>query len=480
MIEGKKTLFRWGPIPGYLINVDAWLSIFLDYPSRPHHYHWPEGYMAFHDRKMFYLNELAPLEKTGSDIFRKEILTSRKKKFVGLWQKCVTELFNFCAALYPEKLHTMTDPELFHAWKLLNKLLFNFWEPGIIPEMAAYGAEAILKEELAKEGLDNHKRMLALSFLSAPMWPSFYQEEEIALLKVAGQYGKMDFQKLLLRHLQRYFWIGNSYGAVKVMPESFFVRRIKGLLRKKQSPARQIEEVYSHMALAKKNHQQALKWVKRKALIKRISDGLVDCIWWQDQRKGHIFHYLHYLDLFVREFARRCHLPHELLHMAWHREINLKPKASLIKKWKSRRRLYVTEFSKKGFRELSHHASQDFYRNYWTTPAPTNRKEFAGMIVYPSPKPVIGRAFIVRHHADLARFPAGSIMVTTMTAPEYVTAIRKARAIIADEGGLTCHAAIVSRELKVPCIVGTKVATRVLKNGDQVEVDTNKGSVRKL
>jgi pyruvate,water dikinase len=51
---------------------------------------------------------------------------------------------------------------------------------------------------------------------------------------------------------------------------------------------------------------------------------------------------------------------------------------------------------------------------------------------------------------------------------------------VIDEGGITCHAAIISRELKKPCIIGTKVATQILKNGDLVEVDANKGIVRIL
>ena len=59
-------------------------------------------------------------------------------------------------------------------------------------------------------------------------------------------------------------------------------------------------------------------------------------------------------------------------------------------------------------------------------------------------------------------------------------AIRQASAIVTDEGGLTCHAAIVSREMGIPCVVGTKIATQVLKDGDRVEVDANKGIVRKL
>ena len=56
----------------------------------------------------------------------------------------------------------------------------------------------------------------------------------------------------------------------------------------------------------------------------------------------------------------------------------------------------------------------------------------------------------------------------------------KAGAIVTDEGGLTSHAAIVSRELKIPCIVGTKIATKILKDGDIVEVDAENGIVRKI
>ena len=56
--------------------------------------------------------------------------------------------------------------------------------------------------------------------------------------------------------------------------------------------------------------------------------------------------------------------------------------------------------------------------------------------------------------------------------------LKNASAIATDEGGLTCHAAIISRELKIPCIIGTKISTKVLKDGDLVEVDAEKGVVR--
>jgi pyruvate,water dikinase len=74
----------------------------------------------------------------------------------------------------------------------------------------------------------------------------------------------------------------------------------------------------------------------------------------------------------------------------------------------------------------------------------------------------------------------GDILVTSMTTPDYVPAMEKALAFVTDEGGLSCHAAIVAREMKKPCIIGTKIATKVLKDNDLVEVDANKGIIKKL
>ncbi|MFA6227027.1 MAG: PEP-utilizing enzyme [Candidatus Paceibacterota bacterium] len=72
----------------------------------------------------------------------------------------------------------------------------------------------------------------------------------------------------------------------------------------------------------------------------------------------------------------------------------------------------------------------------------------------------------------------GDILVAGQTRPFLMPAIRKAGAIVTDEGGITCHAAIVSRELKIPCIIDTKIATKMLKDGDMVEVDANNGVVK--
>ncbi|MBI4053897.1 MAG: hypothetical protein HY397_01045 [Candidatus Doudnabacteria bacterium] len=72
------------------------------------------------------------------------------------------------------------------------------------------------------------------------------------------------------------------------------------------------------------------------------------------------------------------------------------------------------------------------------------------------------------------------ILVTSMTTPEMVPMLKYVKGIITDEGGLTSHAAVISREFSIPCVIGTKIATQVLKDGDLVEVDANRGVVRKI
>ena len=96
---------------------------------------------------------------------------------------------------------------------------------------------------------------------------------------------------------------------------------------------------------------------------------------------------------------------------------------------------------------------------------------------------VRGKAFVFHWNTkdvvrEMEKMPKGSILVAGQTRPQLMPVIRKSSAIITDEGGITSHAAIVSRELGIPCVIGTKVATKIIKTGDLIEVDANEGMVR--
>jgi pyruvate, water dikinase len=88
-----------------------------------------------------------------------------------------------------------------------------------------------------------------------------------------------------------------------------------------------------------------------------------------------------------------------------------------------------------------------------------------------------GIARILKGAAEMERLRPGEILVTSMTTPDMVPAMSRAAGIVTDEGGMTCHAAIVSRELGVPCVVGTREATRLIPDGSPVTVDGKAGTV---
>lgn len=101
-----------------------------------------------------------------------------------------------------------------------------------------------------------------------------------------------------------------------------------------------------------------------------------------------------------------------------------------------------------------------------------------GDVAYP--KSVKGKVCIIYSEKDFDKFEKGDILVTPMTVPKFMKVIKMANGIITDEGGITCHASIIARELKIPCVVGCKNATKVLKDGDFVRIDGATGNIIKL
>lgn len=101
-----------------------------------------------------------------------------------------------------------------------------------------------------------------------------------------------------------------------------------------------------------------------------------------------------------------------------------------------------------------------------------------GTVAFPGR--VEGLVRMVMDRRDLDKVQTGEVLVSIMTNATFTPVMNKISAIVTDEGGITCHAAIIARELKIPCITGTKNATKVLRDGDRVEVNATTGIVKKL
>lgn len=127
---------------------------------------------------------------------------------------------------------------------------------------------------------------------------------------------------------------------------------------------------------------------------------------------------------------------------------------------------------------------QEFCRNHdvqlndGLTEADKQATEIRGAIA--SPGVARGKVRCILRREQIAEFKNGEILVTSMTTPVFLPAMKKASAIVTDEGGITCHAAIVSRELTIPCVIGTRVATQIFQDGDEIEVNADAGIVKIL
>ena len=94
-----------------------------------------------------------------------------------------------------------------------------------------------------------------------------------------------------------------------------------------------------------------------------------------------------------------------------------------------------------------------------------------------SPGKIKGVVRVILDPSEISKIKEGDILVTKMTNPLFTLAILKSKAIVTDEGGMLSHTAIVARELNIPCIVGTKDATKILKDNQEVIVDGKEGVV---
>ena len=201
-------------------------------------------------------------------------------------------------------------------------------------------------------------------------------------------------------------------------------------------------------------------------------------IFLRDERKKYTQISNHFFDLFYARLAKILKIPFELLKVATDLDLKDELNGSKYKKiLKDRGEIVIECYYNHNSTIFS---GQDGVKIYEILAASTSgeQKDLKGNSAYPGK--VRGRVSVIMGETHFGKFNPGDILVAPMTRPEYLSLIKQAKAIVTDEGGITCHAAIISRELKKPCIIGTRVATKVLHDGDLVEVDADKGLVKIL
>lgn len=305
-----------------------------------------------------------------------------------------------------------------------------------------------------------------------------HQELEYALRcrahpKLVGQFAR--------RLSDSYHWIPFGYDGPTHWSVAHFQARLQKLARR--SPARlraELSAIRRSRVELHSRQQKIIARLKLNAKQRRLIKLLQTITIWTDDRKKLEFqlHYRYHQTLFALE--TRLKIEPGLLHSLLAEELPglARPHQALIKQARIRQRQgFVLCVENSRTRILPAKQAADFRRAVQKQLDAVT--DLRGTVASRGPKAVYrGRARVLFTPLSERPITEKDFLVATMTTPEYMRFMRRAVGFITDEGGVTCHAAIVAREMNKPCVIGTKIATKVLKDGDLIEVDAVKGSVK--
>ena len=340
-----------------------------------------------------------------------------------------------------------------------------------IIEPFALTTDHFIKEKLRNYIKDEKKLNLCLSALSQPIKKSFINESEEELYALSLIKGKDKRARAITIYLKRFFWIRNSYAG-----------RVK---RTVSDIEKELESLGNFQPLdtvkIKKEKREIIKELKLDTdliLLLETSDFMTE---WQDKRKKNILTAIDPMEAVLEELASRLSIDVSLLRYLSEYELdeNLLTNKKLKATLQERRKGCIYFTAGNGFIFLTGEDYARFHKQVGDADKQfSEAKDIHGLTA--SSGTAVGKVMICKSIQDISHFVRGSVLVASMTRPEYLPAMKKAVAIVTDEGGITSHAAIISRELGIPCIIGTKNATKILKDGMLVEVKANHGLVRIL
>lgn len=329
-----------------------------------------------------------------------------------------------------------------------------------------------IKNELQGRDFDKVYKKLSL-----PVYQSYISKQEIAIIKVAlkKKITKTDIDNLY----KNFWWVKLGWENIVPYTRAYFDKQVKKYKKYK--------DLNKRLASLQKQVKQ-LK--KDRALLIREYKLSKDIVYWleildkytqlHDFRKEMQVRTMYAGYILLKAVARRLKLNHKDLEWLWHHEVDglLRGKKFDKAEVARRKKAICVVITKANVITYSGQRALASFRKY----IPQNNKQVQEIRGTATTKgKVIARVKVCSGAEEaMKKIKKGDILVCGMTLPDYVPAMRRAVAIITDEGGITCHAAIISRELNIPCIVGTRIATQVLKDGDKVEVDANTGIVRKI
>ncbi len=423
-----------------------------------------------------------------------------RKKF----EKIVPQLTNFTSKVFKTNLQKLSNKKI---WQIVEKYLKLYNEIYPWAEPIVLGLEESLGNYLRnylKERIIDCTNLKSLTeiynILVSPSEKSFVRREADELLLLALQV-QNDFavkkiflaikdeedlkQKLpgiykkLKKHEFDYCWVPYDYG-VYLWDFKYFFKVLQDLVETR-NVCKDLENSKDYYKTLSKRQIEVVKKYQLDTHHQKLFGVLRDGAYLLDYKKEK-FTKSHYEIMPVfREIARRFGSTEAHVRLYSPAELKaalLKNKIILEENLVVRYKCSVYYWNKNKFAVYDGKKAEKMIEENIKEEEIEGENSLGGVIA--SAGKYVGRVRVVLHPSELNEFQEGEILVAEMTSPDYVPAMKKAGAIITDKGGVTCHAAVVSRELGVPCVVGAGNATKILKTGELVEVNANHNSVKIL
>jgi len=318
--------------------------------------------------------------------------------------------------------------------------------------------------------------------LALPFRKIFILEEKEDLMKIAiraKRVGIEETRDLIVAHTKKYSWMNSYLFEDRPFSVEDFVRKVEGLIKS------DVESEYNMLL----DSEEKLK-SRQEIIMKEIkSDPDLFEITKAVQKFGFLRSFR--VDVLVIAFSNIWNIMDAISKRLGIEALDIKYLDSCeiresllgdLEDYKAligdRKKNLVSIFVEDQRYEISEKSEIDKLTQILVFPEEKIENFVKGTVAFPGN--IVGTCKVLNSLEDMKKVEKGDIIVVSMTDPNYVPAMEKASAFVTDFGGILCHAAIVSREMKKPCIIGTKVATKTFKDGDKIEINSDEEIVRIL
>lgn len=472
--------FEWereATVHPILLCMEAWMQPAKAYCGRS----WPTTYLHYKGDLVHWINHLDALEDYGAYLIGAYLKPEKRKQLEQEIEKLARKLDHVIEVSERLNPAQLTERELLGHYLLVKNAFVEWFVPGAFVEPVGLDGERRIRELLTGHGVAAKEIDAQLSLLTtSPRKSSSKRElEDLLAIGISAQSG-VDVDGALRVHAQKYYWLHNNYFSTEVLGPDFFRSQLT-LLSKNGDPAAYLEKLRNEFGAVLQKKRQLVGSMRLTPEKRWLIELLELFAWYQDYRKEYAMKLLHCLDATLAEIGRRKGL--SLKHMKYSMALEVPGildgtfDAALLEK-RMHSFLAVWRSDDDTFECFTGDAAEAWKR---IDPHIRHNQEELELNGSPASGGIArGRAKVTMSASEASKIGQGEILVTSMTTPDFVTAMKKAAAIVTNEGGILCHAAVLSREFGIPCVVGTKIATKTIKTGDLVEVDGDKGIVKKL